>query len=336
MVDINNTKELAAYAENDESNRDNGIIIEKAQKLNIVLDMSKFNLFQLCNARYNYRHNCNKDVPIQDKSKALDMGGLLHEGFDNYYTNLKNGMRSFDDRLQFALYRIKEISSDVRIWNSNEDELRIVLATLEENLIHWRYEDENLEILIVEQPFAFVLFEDDYIRIIITGKIDLLVNKKGATESSSYNALPIDHKSMKRDSETLRLANQFECYCYATNSNYLVVNKVGLQKSLKPHEKFKRVPLSYDPIYLEQWKNNTIHVILNQFTQCIATGIWPMNTTACLSFNRRCEYYDICDTSGEEAKLFKLNHMSDANVWDVSSKMTFNGKRIESNKKEIE
>jgi hypothetical protein len=263
----------------------------------------------------------NKDVPIMEKSKALDMGGLIHEGFEVYYKMLQAGS-SFNDRLQHALYRVKEISSDVTKWNSDIDEVRIVLATLEENLEFWKHEDERLEILIVEQPFAFVLFEDEFIRIIITGKIDLLVNKPG------YEGLPIDHKSNKRDSEVLRLSNQFECYTYAVQSNYLVVNKVGFQKTLKPSEKFKRVPLSYDPIYLEQWKTNTIHVILNYFTTSLATQIWPMNTTACLSFNRRCEFYDICDTSGEDGKLFKLaNRFQDASPWDVTAKMTFNGKK---------
>jgi hypothetical protein len=77
----------------------------------------------------------------------------------------------------------------------------------------------------------YLLYEDDDIRIYMTGKIDLRVNTKG------YTNLPYDHKTFSRSSPVNQMSNQFKNYCTA-KSNYLIVNRIGLQKTLKPHDKF--------------------------------------------------------------------------------------------------
>jgi hypothetical protein len=192
---------------------------------------------------------------------------------------------------------------------------------MEESCEYWRHEDETLEILAVEQAFAYVLYEDDVVRIIITGKIDLLVNKPGLGSGSDYKSLPIDHKTFRRDFPVLRLSNQFMNYCFATKSNFLLVNRIGLQKTLTPEQRFKRIPLSYDPIMLEEWKQNVVNIILQQYLACVTEDAWPMNLTSCLKFNRLCEYYDICDTSGKENKLYKLeSKFETASPWDVTAR----------------
>ena len=142
--------------------------------------------------------------------------------------------------------------------------------------------------------------------------------------------MPIDHKSYDRSYEVGRMSNQFKNYCVATESNYLIVDKIGFQKTLKPHEKFIRTPLTYDPILLEEWKRNIIYVVLNKYLQCIATGYWPMNETSCDKFNRKCDYYAICDSSGIESKNFKINsNYIPGEVWDVTKSMQKTSEIIE-------
>ena len=299
-------------------------------KANIILDASKVDLFETCPARYNFRHNKNKGLPIIYKNKALDKGGLAHSGLEVYYNLLKEG-KHYDDRMSACLMKIREISADPMKSNSEPEEINILLRAIEESCDYWRSEDENTwEILEVEQPFAYTLFEDDSIRIIISGKIDLLVNQRGIGSQSSYTRLPIDTKTFSRDSVTLRKSNQFINYCAAVGSNYLIVNRIGLQdpdvkKPIPASEKFKRLPLSYDPIYIQDWKDNLIKMLLQEYLTCVAEGYWPEKVTSCNKFNRLCEYYSICDSSGEEAKNFKLeNNYVEVEEWDVTRQLTDN------------
>lgn len=302
-------------------------VITAKPKLTIMLDASKIDLFETCPKRYHFRHNHNKVLPIINKSKALDLGGLAHNGLEVYYKMLAEGAH-FDDRMQACLMKIRELSSDPSASNSEPEEVNNLLINIEQCCDYWRSEDENcLEILGVEQPFAYVLFEDTEVRIIISGKIDLLVNYHGIGRNASYERLPIDHKTYSRDSVVLRKSNQFINYCSAVGSNYLVVNRIGLQdpnvkKPISSEEKFKRLPLSYDPVYIADWKDNLTKMLLNEYLTCVAVGDWPEKPTSCNKFNRLCEYYNICDASGQDSKDNKLeNEYIEAEPWDVTSGM---------------
>jgi hypothetical protein len=157
-----------------------------------------------------------------------------------------------------------------------------------------------------------LLYEDDEVRIHMAGKIDLLYSDE------KHENMPLDHKTHDRESEVLRMSNQFKNYSYAVKSNYLTVNRIGFQKTLKAHEKFKRPMLSYDDLLLEEWKENVIKVVFH-YLRCAAENSWPMNETSCDKYHRRCEYYDVCDSSGKEAKFYKLNaNYITAEPWDVS------------------
>jgi hypothetical protein len=294
-------------------------------KANIVLDASKIDLFETCPARYNFRHNHNRSLPIINKNKSLDLGGLAHEGLAVYYKLLQSGV-NFAERNEACEMKIREISSNPEESNSEPEEVSSLLSSIEQNLDYWRSEDENcIEVLEVEQPFAYVLFEDDTIRIIISGKIDLLCNYKPIGRGASYTRLPIDHKTFSRDSMVLRKSNQFINYCNAVGSNYLIVNRIGLhdgsvKNPLTAEEKFKRLPLSYDPVYIADWRSNLTIMILQEYLTAVATDKWVEKPTSCFKFNRLCEYYSICDSSGQDSKDMKLeNNYIEVAPWDVTA-----------------
>ncbi len=304
------------------------IDIIKTPKVNIILDASKIDLFETCPARYNFRHNHNKTLPIIHKAKALDLGTLAHEGLAVYYRMLGEGAH-YSDRIEACLMKIRELSSDVTQSNSEPDEVLRLLRAIEESSEYWRAEDENsLEVLQVEQAFAYVLFEDDSIRIIISGKIDLLVNFRGVGRSASYERLPIDHKTYSRDSLLLRKSNQFINYCAAVESNYLMVNRIGLQdpdvkKPLTAEQKFRRLPMSYDPIYIADWKSNLTTMLLQEYLTAVAENKWVEKPTSCNKFNRTCEYYAICDSSGQDSKDRKLDtEYIVVPEWDVTKSLS--------------
>jgi hypothetical protein len=147
----------------------------------------------------------------------------------------------------------------------------------------------------------------------MTGKIDLLFS------DNTYVNCPMDTKSYSRDWPLRRSTNQFCNYAFATGSNYLFVDRVGLQKTIKPEIKHKRVPLSYDPLFLESWRQNTIRKFL-EYHESYDTNNWAMSFSSCDKFNRICEYHEnVCNVSGEENKIYKLNSFfKTEKPWDVT------------------
>src|SRR5260221_8301594 len=115
------------------------------ERVNIVLDASKIDLFETCPARYNFRHNHNKTLPITHsigKRNPLDIGSLAHSGLEVYYNALKEGMK-YEDRVQACLMKIRELSSDPTTSNSDPEDISILLYAIEHHCDYWRAEDEN-------------------------------------------------------------------------------------------------------------------------------------------------------------------------------------------------
>lgn len=294
------------------------VITHENGKVNIVLDASKLDMFLLCEARYNYRYNLKRALPVHQKSRSLDSGSIAHMGLEVYYNKLKEGLH-YNDRMQACLLAMRVATADPALSALDPEEAAIVMKATEESCDYWRADDEMLEILAVETPFAYVLWEDDTVRIIISGKIDLLVNQPALGRNAGYTGLPKDHKTNSRSFEAPRLSNQFMNYCVATNSHYIEINKIGLQTSLPAEAKYLRPVYSYDDPILEDWKQNTARIIMGRYLECIGTNEWNMNFTSCLKFNRLCEYYEVCDSSGQEAKDFKLSgNYVEAEEWDVT------------------
>lgn len=281
--------------------------IIKKPKISILMDASMYDMFLLCPQRFKNRYKLNKSLPT--KAKPLDRGTLVHVGAEFYYEGIKNRI-PYQDAVNNALMKIKEAS----VINSDlpEEDVQRVIEVMEEYFDYWRTADQMFEIVEVENPFIYVLYEDDDIRIAMSGKIDLIIS------DNKYTNLPYDHKSYDRKSEVISLSNQFRNYCWALKSSHIIVNRIGFQKSLKAHEKFIRVPLGYDKFQLDQWRDNVIKNMM-YYLQCEAEDSWPMNETSCDKFNRRCEYYDVCESSGNEAKLYKLSaNYIDIEPWDVT------------------
>jgi len=277
------------------------------RKLHIVMDASKYDLFRLCECRYNYRYNFNLTPSV--KSPQLDRGTLVHLGNEVYYEAISNGTK-YGEAVVAALSKIRE--GGVCASDLDSDEITRIVDVMEEYYDFWRVEDQNLRIESVEQPFMYLLYEDDEVKFYMSGKIDLMFS------DNKYTNVPMDHKSYDRASEVLRMSNQFKNYVTAVESNYLFVNRIGFQKTVKAHEKFKRVPLSYDKLILQDWKENVIKSMFH-YVRCAAEESWPMNETSCDKYYRRCEYYDVCDSSGKEAKLYKLNNnFIKSEPWDVT------------------
>ena len=283
-----------------------------SNRVTIVLDATMLDMFLLCPARFNYRFNLNKTGI--EKAKPLDRGTIVHVGCESYYGALAGKMK-FDSAVETMVKSMNLAIASEECELSADDAKRTIDVMLE-NVTFWRTADSNLQIKQVEQSFIYELYSDEVVRIMMMGKIDLLCDDKISSN------LPYDHKSYDREYPTKRLTNQFLNYANAVSSNYLIVNKIGFQKTLPPEQKFKRIPLSYDPLIIEQWKANTVTICMN-YLNCAIEKEWPMNFTSCDKFNRLCEYFEVCDSSGDEAKIYKLStNFKTVEPWDVSQSLS--------------
>lgn len=301
-------------------------VLVKTNKANIVFDMSKYDLFRLCECRYNYRHNLLIGKPGKDE--RLDRGTVIHVGQETYYEALKAHIAYEEavNRALSAIRRVGVVSTDL-----DNTAIERIIDVMEEYYDYWQVADQGIVINEVESPFMYQIFENDDVRLYLAGKIDLLVS------DNRYEREPWDHKSYDRSYEVGRMSNQFKNYALACSSNFLTINLIGMQKTLKAHEKFKRPRLSYDPLMLQEWKENVINVLMTNYLGCVAENQWPMNETSCDKYHRRCEYYEICDASGKPAKNWKINSDYIAvEPWDVTKAMMKSSEVAEDARKQRE
>jgi hypothetical protein len=302
---------------------DNHPVQADNKKLNIMMDASKYDTFRMCERKYYYRYMLNKH-PLET-AKPLDRGTLTHLAAETYYGLLQKGV-NYIEAVSAALSAVRSAGMDTDL---EVDEILRVIDVMEEYFDYWRVADQGFQIVDVEKAFVYLLVETDNWRFYFSGKIDLIVS------DNQYTNLPLDHKSYDRSFPVGRMSNQFKNYANALESNYLVVNRIGYQKTLKPHEKFLRVPLSFDSLTIDLWKRN-VAAVIEHYVDCIVSEYWPMNETSCDKFNRKCEYYDVCDSAGQKAADFKLMTLfKDGKPWDVTEVLKKTSSQIEARVKEL-
>jgi hypothetical protein len=284
-------------------------------KINIVMDATQLDTFQSCDYKQYLRFEMNRGPLV--KADPLDKGDLIHHGKEYYYKALKANepWESAVDKGLVALRMRFATESDL----THEDADRL-LRVFEENVTRWRNWDMAIVIVAVEEVFTYVLYEDEMFRLLMTGKIDLLFT------DINYTNCPMDTKTYTRDFPLRRWNNQFINYAIATDSDFLFVDRVGLQglpgevkKPMSPDQKHVRTPLSFDKDIKNQWKVNTIRTMMRYY-DCVSSNEWPYNLTSCDKYNRLCEYYPICNEGSQEGKMFQLdNNFKRIDIWDVSS-----------------
>jgi hypothetical protein len=173
----------------------------------------------------------------------------------------------------------------------------------------YMYENDSWEILAVEQVASKILHEDSNLRIIYEGKIDLVVRTPGLPK------LVVDHKTSKRRQDASELSNQFMGYCWLLGTNNVVVNKIGLQTTLKAMDRNHRQILSYTPAVIDRWVSNTVWWIKYGLS-CAMNKEFPMNFTSCDKW-AGCVFAPICslEDNYQQSKLDEMFIVSDE--WDV-------------------
>lgn len=291
----------------------------------ISLDSQMLSAYQKCPTKFNYQFRQN--LRTSDKAEALEKGGLMHNLLEVAYPMKMTSFKQRDNfmELQEAGFKIPEnpnhdvirnfadsVSSYYAIkMNLPEDEVRTVVHHFNEYWEYYRHDTWNP--LAVEEVGSKVMYEDDDIKIVYTFKIDLIA-ELGKTIA------PWDHKTSKRRSEPNSMSNQFIGYCYGLSLNNIVINNIGLQKTLSPKERFQRFILTIDDARIEEWRINTIKEVLDM-RNSVNANEFRMRFTSCNDFSSGCSYLPLCESS-PEGRLYRIERdYKIEEAWDPAKKL---------------
>lgn len=171
------------------------------------------------------------------------------------------------------------------------------------------YTNDPWSTLAVEEVATRVLYEDEEIKVLYSGKLDRVV------EQGNIQAW-MDHKSSERRSEPSSMSNQFIGYCWLLGMNHGIIDKIGFQKTLKPHERFQRFIITVDDARIKEWESNSIYWVRHYLNENLKKEFFPMNLTSCDKYGS-CIYQSICETSPEGREWKMERDYVVGEQWDV-------------------
>ncbi len=239
------------------------------EKKIIALDATILNTLQMCGRKFKYAHIDNLK-PLTTPT-YFDKGSLFHNMLQLYYTFRKHRPnKPIDEVVKLCIRKGERLA--LRLDLPTEDCLNVIEYF---RFYCARYSNDNWRIVHVEKPFANILYDSEEVMILYQGKPDLAIFMQNFEP-----LVVIDHKTGSRDQDPSVLSNQFFGYCWALDTNVVVINKINFYKKLDPEKSFKRYTKNYPKGLIEEWKDEAIYWALvgNQY---IDSNHFPANYTSC-------------------------------------------------------
>lgn len=253
-------------------------------QVKVVLDATTLTTVQACARLADLRLN-RSFQSSNGKSKAMEMGQIVHTYMENKYGNQIKGFGRKESH-SYGMVAAEIYAKSPEVVNTANDDIQHALDTCVQYNEH--YKNETWTPLEVEVVKKQVLYEDEEIKILWKAKLDLVTD----TNQGIY---PADHKTMSQRRDTVSLNNQFMGQCILMGTRVMFVNKIGFQKTLKPHEKFTRTPVTYSADRLLEWQSTILPYWAKQMVLYDETGYYPPNFTHCESKYGFCQFKDICE-----------------------------------------
>lgn len=277
------------------------IVESKKQQINLIMDSSVLNTFEKCPTLMKYQYVDNLRLK-GIKSKALEKGDLLHLPL-KYYYNLKKEGKDFEECIKVGTEKLLKYAPKLSLDDADIQDVMTAFLSYAEF-----YRFERWTVIDTERPFRIVIYEDAELRIILQGRIDLIVD-------TGQIICPVDHKSESRKNEAVPLSNQFMAYCFAAKSNNLVVNKIGFQSSLKASEKYYRTLLSYEDDNLEEWRDEMIFKV-RELLGYAEVNWFPHRYSSCQDKYGKCMFHDVCHTHRAAREIRLMSQFEVQPAWD--------------------
>jgi len=309
-------------------------------KKNIIFDATVLSSLMSCaryqDIRFNYRL-----VPTRGKSNSLEVGSLIHKVLEVYYKHKINGFprttaignalaagQMFVLGCQFCAGHTDEKNPPT--CGHEPDEYPGMTNTPERSegfVVGWRFALQTCEQyfefykndawipLSVEEVRGEVIFEGDEIRVMWKAKFDLIV------DTNQIGIVSTDHKTFKQRRDKTTLSNQFSGHCVLLKSRNVIVNKIGLQTTIKNiDERLTREIVPYSAARLHEWQSEIVPYYAYKYIQFTESGYWPPNYTHCDNMYGACPYKQVCEADPGMREEVLRNEYQLAPMWDPRNK----------------
>jgi hypothetical protein len=247
------------------------------QRVNLVISPSGLTTFEVCTQLFDYAHN--QRLVSVEANFPKDFGIYTHTLLETYYNIIKSG-ENWGEALK--LTRAKHERDYLQADGVSVEIHHKALDKLFKYANYWKA--ERWRPLEVEKKFSIIIYEDDYLRIIIEGKIDLIV------EQGMDDIIVVDHKTGQAR-EHPALDNAPFAYCLATDRRVFVYNILAT-KDGPANKVFDRQVCRYTKSQLEEWTADVVDHG-KRMVQHLAENRWPKVLTGCTRFGK-CDFYRVC------------------------------------------
>lgn len=267
----------------------------------VKIDSQILDAFSTC--EFKMENGFLKNLRSLESSYSIQRGSLVHDIIEFYYkTYMEKRERLYSmtqaveyGRSQIGHYDAIDIPRGIQI-----------LDNMREYFIY--YAGEKWIPLATEKIHKKVIFEDDELKLLYVGKVDLEVMDHPIMRKA------VDHKTYDRWFEPLPTENQFTGYATILDIDHVCVNKIGFQSSYSADKKFRRINLTYSAAKKHEWIHNTARLVKDMLF-CLESNTFPMRRTSCGMYGG-CDYLPLCslDPRARDVAIPKLYRIGE--VWN--------------------
>lgn len=303
-------------------------------KKNVIFDATILSSLQGCGMFTDIRFN-HRLVSTKGKSNSLEVGSLIHKVLEVYYKHKIDGFpraTAIGNALtagQMFILGCPHCKEETPSCGHEPDEYPGLENTPEHNekfVIGWRfaldtceqyfkfYEGDAWIPLAAEWVKGEVIYEDDEIRVMWKAKFDLTV------DTNQIGIVSMDHKTFKQRRDKSTLSNQFSGHCVLLKSRNVIVNKIGLQTTLKIEDRLTREVVPFSAARLHEWQSGIVPYYAYKYIQYTESGYWPPNYTHCDNVFGPCPYKQVCEADPAMREEVLRNEYTLAPIWDPRNK----------------
>jgi len=288
------------------------------KKQNVILDATVLTALMNCERYLDLRFNRNL-IPINGNSNALEAGIVVHKILEEYTKALLHGdSRNVAIQIGMAAgdeaYKIAENVPEDNVLDK-QGKVKFVgyqwiIATMQQYFERWK--NDSWTPIESEKVHGQVVYEDEEVRVLWKAKLDRIV------DTFQDGILPVDHKSMKMNRDTIKLNNQFMGQCLVAKTRKVCIDKIGWQRSLKPEEKFLRVMINYTDQQLAE-QIGVIGYYAKTLINLREQGYYPPRYTYCDKYNGCMYRRDICESNPDDRERMIQLHYKVGESWDPTN-----------------
>ncbi len=306
-------------------------------KKNVILDATLLSSLMSCARFHDIRFN-HRLVPMRGKSNSLEVGSLIHKVLEVYYKHKIDGFprnTAIGNALTAGQMYVTgcphcaDGSNEHPSCNHEPAEYPGLSNTTEMNEdwnTGWRfaldtctqyfefYKNDAFIPLTVEEVIGEVIYEDDELRVLWKAKIDLRI------DTNDIGIVSMDHKTFKQRREKTKLSNQFLGHCVLLKSRRVIINKIGLQKTLKIDERLTREIVSYSADHIAEWQSEIVPYYAYKYIQFTESGHFPPNYANCDNLYGSCPYKVVCESDRGMREEVLRNEFQLVPLWDPRNK----------------